>query len=229
MPVPPNTPTSADGHGAPFNDPDQFATGSTPGVTKGFWHSETNRLLAVIGGILVGCAVLAGFSLTAAVAAQAISGSQNSLSGKSSRKGTQHPERRPGPLGERNNPGWKQPDSGSGDLEGLKSLGGLSGLAGELSMFASIQHGDVVVTGQNGQPETKRVARGAISEVTDATLTIKSTDGFATTYSIAATSKFTIDKQSGAANRLKVGQEAFAVGTVSATVATADRVIANSP
>ncbi len=227
MSVPPDSPVPAQPSNTAPQSHDPALGGSGPDSASGFWDSDTNRLFALVGGILVGCVLLAGMTVTAVAGAQALNHSQDSRHGFSRGEPNGGAERGPGHMGKR---GFGNPDrdaEGSGP-EALGGLGGLGGLLGELSTFANIQHGDVVVTGSNGQAETKRIARGAISEVTATTVTVKSADGFSTAYTLAATTKITIDGTTGAVTGLKVGQSAFALGTVSGAAATADRVMATT-
>ncbi len=224
MSVPPDSPVPAQPRNTASGSPDSAFGESGPDSASGFWDSDTNQLFALVGGILAGCVLLAGMTVTTVAGAQALNNSQDSRHGFSRGEPRGGAERGPGHMGKR---GFGNPDNDAGG-SGPGAMGGLGGLLGELSTFANIQHGDVVVTGSNGQPETKRIARGSVSEVTATTVTVKSADGFSTAYTLAATTKITIDGTTGAVTGLKVGQSAFALGTVSGTAATADRVMATT-
>ena len=104
--------------------------------------------------------------------------------------------------------------------DGQGGQGGLGGMRGGLEGFLGIQHGDVVITGPNGQPETKRVARGAITAVTATALTVKSADGFDSTFTVTPTTAVRRGNASSV-SALAVGQNVLAVGSVAGT--TADR------
>lgn len=219
MSVPPNSPVPPDSGG---NNPGQAPYGgSAPAAGNSFWDSDTNRLIAIVGGILVACLLLAGISLTAAVGAKALSDSSEPRNKMKRSNPHGVDPRGPGGMGKR---GFGGPDD-PGDDGGLGALGGLGGLRGSLDLFSKFQHGDVVVTGANGQPETKRIARGAISAVTTTAVSIKSTDGFVSTYTIAPTTKVTVDGKASAVTGLTAGQNAFAMGTVVGAAVTADQVV----
>lgn len=225
MSVPPGSsvpPESDDNRTSPLTA--STAGGSSPTNGSGFWDSEMNRLIAVVGGILVACMLLAAMAITAAVGAKALS-SGNDAHPKMSRGGP-HGDG-PQSRGDRGQRGFGMP-GGQDDDGGLGALGGLGGLRGSLDMFSKFQHGDVVVTGANGQPETKRIARGTVSEVSPTAISIKSTDGFVSTYAIAETTKVTVDGKVGATTALAVGQNAFAMGTLVGTAATAEVVSATA-
>lgn len=223
MSVPPGSPTPPDANVAANQPtPPHLAGGSAPEDGNGFWDNDFNKLLVVVGGILVACMLLAVMAVTAAVGARALTGDQDNhhKMSRSDRNGDG-----PNRQGGRGQRGFGEP----GDDSGLGALGGLGGLRGSLDMFSKFQHGDVVVTGANGQPETKRIARGVISAVTAASVSITSTDNFVSTYAVAEATKITIDGKSGGATALAVGHNAFAMGTVVGAAATAEVITATTP
>ena len=210
--TPPASPPSSGPDGLPPNN-------SVPGNSSNFWDGEGMKLLAVVGAILGAMTLLAGLTLTGALAASAVNYDDGGRS-KASRGGP-HNDSGQGRGGrDFGNPGGQRDNGGLGDLSGL------SGLRGNLELFSKFQHGDVVVTGPNGQPETKRIARGTIGAVTPTSVSVTSADGFVTAYTISATTTIMINGQSGAVTGLAVGQKASVIGTVAGATATADQVIA---
>ncbi|KGN37667.1 hypothetical protein N803_11460 [Knoellia subterranea KCTC 19937] len=71
-----------------------------------------------------------------------------------------------------------QDDNGADELPGAGGLGLGPGL-----------HGELVIPGDNGSPQTVLFQRGDVTEVTADKLTVKSTDGFTSTYTIGADSQ----------------------------------------
>lgn len=189
--------------------------GSAPAGAGSFWQNDTTRVAAIVGGILVGCLLLGGMALTAAVGVGALVNDRDSG---------------PGMHRKANGNGNGQGQDGNGrrgrmGQDGSGGPGGMGGMRGGLEGFLGIQHGDVVITGPSGQPETKRVARGAVTTVTATSLTVKSTDGFDSTFTLAPTTAVSGSGNVNSASSLAVGQNVFAVGTVAGTTATADRVV----
>ncbi len=217
MSMPPGSPVPPDSHGetqpqAPYPP----VGGSAPQSGRSFWDSDTNRLIAIVGAILVGCLVLGGVATTAAVAMGAIAKNRDGRVGMMSHNGGGGPQGRMGRRG--------QGDQGGPGSQGAPGGPG-GGMRGGADTFPGVQHGDVVVTGPTGQPQTKRIARGTIAAATATSLTIKSTDGVDTVFTIDANTKITGGPQSGSVATLAVGKTAFAIGTVTGTTATAERVL----
>jgi len=178
-------------------------------------------LLAVVGAILGAMVLLAGVSLTGTMATGAATydADDRPTSPRKTPRSDGGPSRGGRDFG---NPGGQRDD---GDLGGL---GGLSGLRGNLELFSSLQHGDVVVTGPSGQPETKRIARGTISAVTPTSLSVTSADGFVTAYTLGTATTIMINGRTGSAIGLKVGQNVSVIGTATGAAASADQVIATT-
>ena len=190
--------------------------GSAPTGASSFWHNDATRVAVIVGGILVGCLLLGGMALTAAVGVGALVNNRDGGPGMHGRMNGNGQGQGQGPNGGR---------KGRMGQDGQGGQGGLGGMRGGLEGVLGIQHGDVVITGPNGQPETKRVARGAITAVTATALTVKSADGFDSTFTVTPTTAVTGAGSASSVSALAVGQNVLAVGSVAGTTATAERVV----
>mgnify|MGYP000875786978 CR=1 FL=1 len=197
--------------------PQPMATAGAPGGAKSFWDDDTNRLLVIIGGIFVAFLLICGMGVTAVVGMKALTGANDGHARMMGRGQNGFGPNQGGP-------GQGGPDSDGRGMMGQPGRGGTGGMRGA-DGFPGVQHGDVVITGANGQAETKRVARGTVSAATPTSLTVKSADGYESVFAIAPTTQVTGRGQSGTTPTLAVGQTVFAVGTVAGTTATADRVV----
>lgn len=214
MSVPPGSPVPPDPTGQTQPQPPHPPTNGVLLSSGGsFWDSDTNRLVAIISGILIGCLVLGSMAAIAAVGVGALGKDRDGRPGMMrNNDGRDGPQ---GPMGKR----------GRGEQDAPGGQGGQGGMRGGADAFAGVQHGDVVVTGPNGLPQTKRIARGTTTAVTPTSVTIKSTDGYDSVFAVDASTKILGNQQGGSASSLVVGQNVFAIGTVAATTATAERIM----
>jgi hypothetical protein len=92
-----------------------------------------------------------------------------------------------------------------------------------------VLHGDVTVTDKDGATSVVRAQRGEITAVSSTSVTIKSSDGYTSTWTINADTTITRDREDKAATDLKVGDTVSATGPLSGDTATAKRLHALSP
>lgn len=81
-------------------------------------------------------------------------------------------------------------------------------------------HGEITVEGKDG-PRTVVVQRGTVTAADGRTLSVKSTDGFALTWTISDDVKVVQDKKKVDATALKVGAEVGVAGAKTGDVTTA--------
>jgi hypothetical protein len=97
---------------------------------------------------------------------------------------------------------------------------GAGGL-GAGGLFGTL-HGQLVVTKPGGGYETVDVQNGQVTAVSTTSITLKSSDGFSKSYTVAATT--TVDAQRDGIGSVKVGNQATVVATVSGSTATASGI-----
>ena len=73
-------------------------------------------------------------------------------------------------------------------------------------------HGEVTVQGKDG-PKTIVVQRGSVTAVTATSLTVKSTDGYTLTWTLAAKAAVVQNKKKVGASALKAGEQIGVAGT----------------
>jgi hypothetical protein len=91
-------------------------------------------------------------------------------------------------------------------------------------LFHTMQHGDMVVSGPDGAPVTKRVARGTVTAVDANSITITCADNVAIAFTIAPTTAASIAGEASQVTAVTAGSKAFVVGTLSGESAVADRI-----
>ena len=73
-------------------------------------------------------------------------------------------------------------------------------------------HGEITVQGKGG-PKTIVVQRGAVTSVNGSSLTVKSTDGYTLTWTLAAQARVVQDKKKVETSALKAGEQIGVAGT----------------
>jgi hypothetical protein len=156
-------------------------------VTKGIAMLSRQTLLA---GSLLAAAVCTAGALTAtgALAADATPGTPTPSASAT-------PDQKPGGKGELRRKGLRG---------GLKALG--HGLGG------GVLHGEVVVQGKDGTPETLLVQGGDVTANSDQTVTVKSTDGFTLTWTVDATSVIRSGREATKLSDVAVGDKVTVTG-----------------
>jgi hypothetical protein len=111
-------------------------------------------------------------------------------------------------------PGVPAPDFRGGPMGGPGRLG-LLGAAGR------VLHGEATIEKAGGGTQVVRFQHGTISAIAGSTVTVKSTDGFTSTFTVDRTSRITLKGTDGTLSRLKKGDEVrvFGVASGSSTVA----------
>jgi hypothetical protein len=121
--------------------------------------------------LLAGLATVAVLAAAATGVALASDSPTPTPSGSATTSPDQGTQKQEGPDGRR----------GLGGMRGGPGMGGL-GIAGPMGAL----HGEFVVPKQSGGYQTLVVQRGAVSEVSSSTITVKSDDGFTATYAVPA-------------------------------------------
>lgn len=92
------------------------------------------------------------------------------------------------------------------------------------SQLRNLLHGELTVSGSTG-PTTVNVQRGKVTSASATSVTVRSSDGFTTTYTVSSTTTVRRDRATVTADKLVVGDSAF----VRADGSTATVVRALSP
>jgi hypothetical protein len=92
-----------------------------------------------------------------------------------------------------------------------------------------VLHGDLTVKDENGSVSQVRVQKGTVEAVTSTSLTLKSEDGYTTTWTINSDTKVRRDRDDAAIADVKAGDTVFARGPLTGDTATAAVVRALSP
>ena len=107
----------------------------------------------------------------------------------------------------------KRPD----EARGLGRLGGLGGLSETL-------HGEFTVAQGTQAPKTVDVQRGAVLTVAAQTVTVRSTDGFVSVYTMNRDTRVSKDETSAGTSTLAVGQTVRVLANRSGDTRTALRI-----
>ncbi|MFB9180493.1 DUF5666 domain-containing protein [Dactylosporangium sucinum] len=83
-------------------------------------------------------------------------------------------------------------------------------------------HGDFVVKDSSGKYVTYRLQTGTVTAVSDTSITVKSEDGYSTTFAVNDSTK--VGNGSGKIGDVKTGNTVTVVGTVDGTTVTATRI-----
>lgn len=186
------------------------ASGSSSAYSAATWRDEGIRIFAVVGVIAVVAAILASISIaTVGLAAAVIDDRQDYRMSDRGRFGD-----------EPRSQGRSDRMSPHGSDGGARVRDLMSGF----ELFNTMQHGDLVVTGPDGKPVTKRLARGTVSSIDATTVTVTCADGAAIAFTIAPTTTASQAGEAVAVSSVSVGSSAFVIGTVSGEAATADRI-----
>jgi len=130
-------------------------------------------------------------------------------------------------------PSPSQRPAGAGPWRGFARPGGRPGFGrarhfgpgGGLGLFG-VLHGQFVVPQAGGGYRTVDVQRGQVTAVSASSITLKSADGFTTTYAVQAAT--IVDAQRGGMSSVKVGNQATVLATVSGGTTSAARIADNT-
>jgi hypothetical protein len=169
----------------------------------------TRTLLVTLtaGGLLVGAAATAGL----------ITAGSASASGGLAAASTPSPS---SPADRSPRAGGDGPRGGPGRHGGFGGPGGLGGLRG-LGAGAPVLHGEFVLGGQNGATRTVVVQTGTVSAKKGSTITVKSTDGYALTWTLNDSTKVRTGWSQGAVKDIAQGDTVLVQGTRSGGTTTA--------
>ncbi len=110
----------------------------------------------------------------------------------------------------------KRPD----EARGLGRLGGLGGLGG----LSETLHGEFTVAQGTQAPKTVDVQRGAVLTVAAQTVTVRSTDGFVSVYTMNRDTRVSKDETSAGTSTLAAGQTVRVLANRSGDTRTALRI-----
>ena len=196
------TPLPAEGYALPPAPAGPFSSGPIAGGTPEPPKPKQGRIktaiIAAVAAVVLG---IGGYAVANAVDSSNNSTSQNGGPGGGNFAG--------GPGG---NNGNGMP--GNGQFPG-GGRGAGAGLTGAL-------HGDFVASDGNGGYTTKRLATGTVSAVSSTSITVKSADGYTTTYAIGSST--TVNNGNSDVSSVKSGDTVTVVGTVSGSTATATTI-----
>ena len=189
----------------PTGDPVLLSAPET--VTTASRGRRTGRAVALVAAGAIGATALTGLAFAANNTPAPTPGSN----GNAPQNGQQG--RGPG-------------DGGPGMMGGHHRGGGMMG---GLGFAGRIQHGEAVVTKQDGTTATVRVQSGLITSVSATQVVVKSTDGTEWTWPIDANTKISRDRATAKATDLVAGDTVMVIGEVNGGVVTTKRIGALSP
>ena len=188
------------------------------------WADASIRLVALVLGVVVSLSMVAAAS---AAAIQTVGHMTNTSWLKSGSHGSwtdgDHRDRWRDPKNANpHDKGGPLPLTPGSPNSGNAAGGLLSGL------LRSVQHGDIVITGPDTKPVTKRFVKGTVTAVVSranaSVVAIKSSDGYSAAFTVTAETKVRIDGEAAPGSKVAVGDSALAVGTVIAKAVSADYV-----
>lgn len=109
-------------------------------------------------------------------------------------------------------------------LRGLPPLGGP-----QMGFGGKVLHGEATVEAPDGTTKVVVSQSGDITDVTDSTITVKSTDGFEATYTIDKNTRISLNGSDGAVSSLKKGDTVHIFGTKSGSTSHANAVMDGMP
>jgi hypothetical protein len=115
-----------------------------------------------------------------------------------------------------------------GDGDGMRGRGG-PGMRGGPGGGDRILHGDVTVKDENDQAVQARIQTGTIESISATSMTVKSEDGYTSTWVLNSDTKVHRDRMDAAIADLKQGDFVNVRGPLSGDTATAKNVRALSP
>ena len=211
-PAGPSVPPGSSGSAGPSG-----SAGSSGSAGRG-WRSPRPLILA---GVAV-----AALGSGAGVAFAATSGSPSPAASASAIAATPSPS-------SSSQPSPSQRRAGAGPWRGFARPGARPGFGrvrrfgpgGGLGLFG-VLHGQFTVPKPGGGYRTVDIQRGQVTAVSASSITLKSADGFTTTYAVQAAT--IVDAQRGGISSVKVGNQATVLATVSAGTASAVRIADNT-
>ena len=111
-----------------------------------------------------------------------------------------------------------------GRLRGLPPLGGP-----EIGFGGKVLHSEATVEAPDGTTKVVVSQTGDITDSTDSTITVKSTDGFEATYTIDKNTRISLNGTDGTASSLKKGDTVHVFGAKSGSTSHADAVMDGMP
>ncbi|TAK68596.1 MAG: hypothetical protein EPO13_10860 [Actinomycetota bacterium] len=148
------------------------------------------------------------------------------------------PDATSGPRRPGGGPGFGLPGLGGlGFLGGLAGVGFLGGLADAGQALDQVRdlaaggllHGDIAVADKSGTATTLRLQRGKATATSDSSITVRSTDGYESTYAITGDTTVYRDRDEVKASAITADDTVFVLGTVSGDTVTGRVVVALSP
>jgi hypothetical protein len=126
-------------------------------------------------------------------------------------------------------PGAPMPGGGpmpgfGGRLRGLPPLGGP-----EMGFGGKVLHSEATVEAPDGTTKVVVSQTGDITDVTESTITVKSTDGFDATYTVDKNTRISLNGTDGTASSLKTGDTVHVFGTKSGSTNHANAVMDGMP
>lgn len=112
------------------------------------------------------------------------------------------------------------PSAGSQEGQGRGLGHGPGGLKGGRGLLGAL-HGDLTVPDGEGTKQV-RVQRGAVTAVSPTSVTVKSTDGYSSTYAVGASTR--VDGTAGSTASLAVGDQVVVLADLDGSAATAREV-----
>lgn len=235
----------SDSHTQPITSqrPAAVAPPNTPPLaTTSSNNANVGRVIAIVVGGLVACMMLGGAALATTLVAAGAAGAFDGSGVRGLHRGSGGGEDGPGFI-QRRRGGQDTPGRDSGNSPGQggpmgqggpRGQGGPTGRGGPMGQggamgaipggISAIQHGEIVIEGGNGQPQTIRIVRGAVTAVSDTSITVTSTDGFAGTFAVDAATKVERNNDAATTTQIVVGDTATVSGPLVGATATAQRI-----
>lgn len=171
--------------------------------------------------IAITAASVLGFAAVGAATAAAASMTAHDRGPASGNRGPQTPGGPQGSDGPQGPGGPQRPDGPHGDHHGMGGPGGPEGPRGD------VLHGEMVVEEEDGTIVTLRMQEGEVTAASPTSISVRSTDGFTSTYVITADTEQERDRDEAAS--AEVGDTVHVRATVDGATATADDIHALSP
>lgn len=100
-------------------------------------------------------------------------------------------------------------------------------VAGHGLLGRRVMHGEVVAKGKDGTPTTIDVQRGKVTAVSSSSITVRSDDGFTTTYAITSSTRVRINQKGATSAQISDGDTARVTARRSGDSHTAQAVVVN--
>ncbi|WP_432824401.1 hypothetical protein [Dactylosporangium sp. CA-092794] len=207
--------------GAPAGPPPGVPAGAGPAPAR-----RSSRLkLGIVAGVSAVIVIAGGVAVAQAATGNNTNATQDGRGpGGGGRGGYGFPGGGPGGTAQ-GGPGGQGGQGNGQDNQGGRANGfpgGGFGRGGTAIGIGGALHGDFVIKDGNGQYVTERLQTGTVTAVSATSITAKSEDGHATTFTVGASTK--VNNGEANVSDVKSGDTVTIVGTVSGDTATATEI-----